>query len=184
MGVIYGTPGRSLEDGESSLDRSRRIAGRAGELATAAVLNELQAARPGMAVLHSLRPPKGGMDIDHVVVAGARVWVLDSKCWEPGFHWGRGGRHRVGLREKAHYRTSAPRAARFLQSYLGRRTVVEEPVLVVWPSSKRKPLWLWAWKPDKVSRVSGRRLRRLLERSVPTTPADPWVVERLRRLLA
>jgi hypothetical protein len=180
--VIRGVPGRSLEI-EGSLDRSRRVVGHAGELATAAVLAEYEAGHPEVAVLHSLRLPRRSVDIDHVVVAGARVWVLDSKCWAPGFHWGWGGRHRAGIRERADYRSSAPMAAHFLKRYLGSRTSVEVPVVVVWPSSGRGALRLWAWRPNGLSRVSGKQLRRFLERSVVPARADPWIVARLEGLL-
>jgi hypothetical protein len=74
-------------------------------------------------------------------------------------------------------------AAHFLKRYLGSRRSVEVPVVVVWPSSRRRALRLWAWRSDDVSRVKGARLRRFLERSVVPARADPWIVARLEGLL-
>lgn len=184
--MIYGTPGKNLEDGQAGLDRSRRIVGRAGELATAAVLRRLEAAHPEMAVSHSLRVParKMNTDIDHVVAAGRRVWVLDSKCWQPGFYWSAGPLAMRGL-HRAPYakRRSMAVAARVLQGYLGTSAAVEVPHVVAWPSSPSQHLSVWAWRPVDARPITGERFGAVARRIIKPAPADAGVVEALARLV-
>lgn len=63
----------------------RGTVGAAGEAAVAAALD--QASLPDVAwVLHSLRVSEQGSDVDHVVLAGDRMLIIDAKCWAPGIY--------------------------------------------------------------------------------------------------
>ena len=183
--MIYGTPGASL-DGRFRAKAGALVAGRAGELATAAVLRSFEAAHPEVAVLHSLRVPAVKMqaDIDHMVVAGRRVWVFDSKCWAPGFYWSVGGLSMRGL-TRAPYakRHTMAAAARVLQGYLGASAAVEEPVVVVWSSSNARKASVWAWQPADAKPIAGKRFAAVVGRIVKPAPADPGIVGALAQLL-
>lgn len=183
--MIYGTPGQSL-DGRFQAKAGALLAGRAGELATAAVLRRFEAAHPEVAVLHSLRVPAAKMkaDIDHVVVAGRRVWVFDSKCWAPGFYWSVGGLAMRGF-SRAPYakRRTMAAAVRVLQGYLGASAAVEVPIVVVWPSSEARRASVWAWKPTEARPITGERFAAVVGRIVKPAPADPGVVGALAQLL-
>jgi hypothetical protein len=180
--MIYGTPGKSL-DGRFQAKAGALVAGRAGELATAAVLRRFEAARPEVAVLHSLRVPAQKMhaDIDHVVVAGRRVWLLDSKCWAPGFYWSIGALSMRGLHPAPYAkRRTMSATARVVQGYLGTLASVEPPVVVVWPSSA--DLSVWAWRPLDARPITGNRFAAVVGRIIKPAPADPGVVEALAQL--
>ncbi len=183
--MIYGSPGQCL-DGRFPAKAGALTVGRSGELATAAVLTSFEAAHPEVAILHSLRLPARKMrtDIDHVVVAGRRVWIIDSKCWAPGFYWSWLGLAWRGLRPAPHARRRTMAAtARVLQGYLGTSAVVQTPVVVVWPSSEARRLSVWAWRPLDAKPLTGRRFAAVVNLIVPPAPADPKVVASLRELL-
>ena len=183
--MIYGTPGQSL-DGRFRAKAGALVAGRAGELATAAVLRQFEAAHPEVAVLHSLRVPARKMqaDIDHVVVAGRRVWAIDSKCWVPGFYWSIGELAMRGLHPAPYAkRRTMVAAARVLQGYLGASAGVEVPVVVVWSSSKAHTARVWAWRPAEARPITGKRFAAVVGRIVKPAPADADVVEALVQLV-
>lgn len=85
-GVVYGTPGGSLT-GHAEADRI----GAAGEQRVAGHLNRLASKYP-VAVLHDLDIPGSAANIDHAVVYGDRVLILDSKVWKPARYRSRGTR--------------------------------------------------------------------------------------------
>lgn len=185
--TTYGTAGKTLEQGWSGLDAGRQAVGRAGELGTADVLAKFAARHPEVVVLHSLRlpDPKAHVDIDHVVVSGHKVFIIDSKVWKPGFYWSFGQKHYRGLHAAPHAgkRTMAW-ASQAVQRFLGPQAKVQVPIIVVWPSSVKKPLRLWAWRPPEAQGMSGRRFASDAARIVRPRPADPEIVAALRRLLA
>jgi hypothetical protein len=183
--VIYGTAGENLKDGHTGLDEARRAAGRPGEVATATVLRQFEAVHPEVAVFNSLQVPSRTMtaDIDHVVVAGNRVWLLDSKRWKPGFYWTCGSWHMRGLRKVPHAgRETMGIAARAVKGYLGPGAVVETPIVIVWPS-RAKPLLLWAWRSPVGKGMTGKRFAASVGEIFRPAPADPTIVQALRRLV-
>jgi len=182
-GMIYGTPGRSL-DGRFQAKAGALAAGGAGELATADVLGQFEAAHHELAVLHSLRVPAQKMhaDIDHVVVAGRRVWLLDSKCWAPGFYWSIGALSMRALHTAPYAKRRTMLAtARVVQGYLGALASVEPPIVVVWPSSDN--ISVWTWRPLDAKPITGNRLAAVAGRIIKPAPANPEVVEALAQLV-
>ena len=78
-GNTFGTPGAGLEN--SGFSEHNVQAGIAGEQATAEALNCLLKT-PGMYVYHGLKfALDSDADIDHAVVYGDRVALIDSKLW-------------------------------------------------------------------------------------------------------
>lgn len=85
---VHGTPG-NLDSARGKFSDANIAAGEAGEQRTAVLLDEL-AEIPGVRVFHGLSwPGTGNADIDHVVLAGDRLAVIDSKMWA-------GVRHTMG----------------------------------------------------------------------------------------
>ena len=99
---VIGIPGGGLVDASWAANEEVAEIGRRGELLTAAVLDRL--ARPdGPTVLHDLLLPAASgvrVNVDHVVVSGRRVVLVDSKCWQPGRYWTALGRTRRGLKPR------------------------------------------------------------------------------------
>lgn len=182
QGMEYGSPSSTLAD--AGLDAARTAVGHAGELATAAVLHDFVTAHPEVAVLHSLRlpDPKAHADIDHALVSGRRVWLIDSKCWQPGFYWSLGGRHYRGLTPAPHTgKRTMDWAARAVRACLGPAARVETPLVVVWPS-RDGAARLAFYRPVGARAVAGRRLAWWLEGHVRARQAEPGVVAALRAL--
>jgi len=86
-GVVLGRPGSGLESAGWAVNGEVARIGRTGEVRTAALLDSLAARPGGPAVLHDLRIPGGSANVDHVVVTGSRVHVVDAKVWAPGVYW-------------------------------------------------------------------------------------------------
>ncbi len=187
MASIYGNAGGSLGNAGSwggNVSASR--AGARGEQLTAAVLNQLAKSVDGLAVLHDLRIPIPGVkaNIDHAIVSGDRVLLLDSKLWRPGFYWTIAGRTRRGLQrfEPADKKT-LPMAYQGIGKLLqntGAR--LPRPLLVVWPSQPDKPQNLVFCRPAGADMVTGAHLETRLTRLLPQR-ADPQILAALRRLL-
>jgi hypothetical protein len=78
---IFGTPGASLLNAYS-LDWEARQAGIDGEARVAAELERLAAFYPNTYIFHSVKLPGKIGDIDHLVVQGNKMLIVDSKNWK------------------------------------------------------------------------------------------------------
>lgn len=81
---IFGKPGESVES--SGLDAERVAVGAEGERKTARHLEKLLGFE-GLRIFHSMRfnpLEKTAGDIDHVLVYGRNIILVDSKVWTPG----------------------------------------------------------------------------------------------------
>lgn len=186
---VLGVPGLSLSRaGTWATSEEAREQGRKGEERTAAVLAEL-AVPGGPTLLHSLRLPMSGVeaDIDHVIVAGRNVWVLDSKLWKPARYWTvfgvtRRGWRRVPFADK-HTSEMAVEALRSLFVRAGVRAVVHQPFLVVWPSSEKQPVRLGLYRPRGAKAIHGDALESRLGKLAAGGVADQAIVALLYPLL-
>lgn len=199
--MIYGTPGGSLAAGHFGTD-ARRAAGRAGELLTAQVLNSFHR---NAAILHDLTVPHPNLsfNIDHAVVAGNRVLIVDSKLWAAGRYWTVGSACYRGW-ERRHTPSHAVRIAReLLDHHLPAATLVT-PVVVLWSGAQtRRPLTVdtagrvrgVAAAPRETARpflhftypgartVTGNKLHGIVKRFTRPGAPDPAVVHALTGLL-
>lgn len=169
-GQVFGSAGASLRSGKNAWAANDDVArvGRSGELRTAALLNELAAQPGGPSVFHDVRLPGSSANVDHLVVSGVTVTIVDSKNWEPGTYVrvfglvlrGRGVfRHGSSANvswQVAKLAKALPHAVRF-----GR------PVVMVWASSGTGPV----------------NLGLLRFRGVRVVPADSISHARLTRLV-
>lgn len=168
-----------METGDWVANRGVARAGARAERKSAAVLDPLAAQR-GYAVLHDLRIPLAGIraNIDHVVVTGRDVIVVDSKAWTAGFMWTVGSRSFRGLSRftPAESRT-VPMAQRALEAYLG-RPLGATPIIMVW----------WGRGTPRTLLLSVPGARVVAAADVPSAirdrgPADPQTVAALSALV-
>jgi hypothetical protein len=84
---IYGTPG-GVGDATDVFDAGNLEAGVRGEKNTAELL-QMVSEIPGTNVFHGLRfPGSANADVDHAVVNGNNVFLIDSKQYRPGvYQW-------------------------------------------------------------------------------------------------
>jgi hypothetical protein len=192
-GKTYGRAATGLQGDISwAANAGTARAGSAGEKRTALVLDEI-ARTTEATVLHDVRIPIPGMriNIDHVVIAGTTVLLIDSKNWAPGFLWTISGKTYRGLRRFAGpdgkpvaEKRTVLMASEHIGGYVaGLGATFATPVVVVWPS-RQGSLSLWAASFPGARLIHGHKLERVVRRSVPTKkPANPVIVARLRQLV-
>lgn len=194
---IVGVAGTGLVDAGWAANAAVAAQGHRGETRTAEVLNRLVVGT-GSVVLHDLRIPIPGFtaNIDHAVVCGSRVYLIDSKSWAPAFYWTLAGSTYRGL---ARFRVARkdgtfaypaesmtmPMAYETIERYLaraGHRATMARPVVVVWPSSPR-PMNLRLLKMPSSKVVPGARFARYAWRMFTDRAADPGIVSSLSTLV-
>lgn len=184
---VIGRAGTGLE-GTPTWAANAEVArhGLTGERKTAEVLLHAVSKAPGTVVLHDLAIPIPGFsaNIDHALVSGPRVLLIDSKAWAAGFYWTAGGVTRRGLAKfpPADKRT-VELAAERIAGLLDRRAPGAElvrPVVAVWPTRGRVSM-RWAEMPGG-DLVPGHQLARRASRFLDA-PADRRVVDALSKLV-
>jgi len=188
-GQVVGRAGGGLSGATWAKNAEVARIGQGGEVRTGRVLDELARRPGGPTVLHDLNIPIPGFtaNIDHVVVSGRTVHLIDSKVWKPGFYWTIRGRTFRGLSRFAFAdKKTMPMAVEVISRYLARRQVsaeVAHPLMVLWPSSARTVTTTWALRSPGVRVVLGDRFAARARRFVGVKPADPVVVAALVRLV-
>ena len=188
-GHVIGRAGGSLDHAPWAKNDGVARVGKSGEVKTATVLDELARRDDGPTVLHDLRIPIPGFtaNIDHVVVSGRDVHLIDAKVWKPGFYWTVNGHTFRGFaRFSPADKQTMPMAVDALSRFLASRGVkatITRPLLVVWPSSTRGVSTFWAMRSPGAKVVDGTTFTRAGRRLVGTKPADPQVVLALSRLV-
>jgi hypothetical protein len=156
MNGSYGRAATGLtNDASFAANAGAAKAGAEGEVKTAAILDGfcLKAA-----ILHDLRVPLPGFkaNIDHVVVSGKRVLIIDTKVWKPGFYWSFFGANRRGKERIAHTEKDLSYAQQALITHLrGTGAVVSNPHLVIWSSRKTGTPTLWALRVPNARLLHG-----------------------------
>lgn len=196
---VIGTAGGGLVGAGSTWAANDAVAnmGRRGELDTAAMLNKL-ASMDGVTVLHDLRIPIPGFtaNIDHAVVSGRKVWLIDAKRWAPAFYWTVGGKTRRGWSvfkvrgnggrwkfpaESKTMPTAYDSVSRLLTSR-GASFSMQQSLIVVWPSSAKGRLSVrWLRMPGSKA-VDSASFARYARHTFRSKPADQRIVEVLASL--
>lgn len=184
---VVGRAGMGLESAGWAASEGAAAAGRKGELRTASELHKLLlAGGSGPTVMHDLMLPVRGVraNIDHVVVSGRDVWLLDSKFWRPGTYWTfrhhtRRGWEKFASGDKQTY-LMAYESLTGLLAANNVRAKVHRPVLVVWSSSgHREPNLVW-YRPKGAKTMAGGQLARFCQRARKPAAADiVWALARL-----
>ena len=178
--TTIGTPGR-VTVGDKDAGRVGAVA----EHATAKILTKAPAA---VTVLHDLSIPGSPANIDHAVIVGSTVWLLDSKAWAPGWYvtlfgrtWRRwrpwtdqAGKHPG---DKLTLPMARDRLARILPAGVTIRCR-----LVVHSSSNKRACRLAWYRPKGAKAWSPARCQRWVER-LAGRPADPEIIAVLRPLV-
>lgn len=182
-GRTYGTAGVGVATGQWVQNRGVARAGAQGERLTARELAKL-VERSNVTVLHDLKMPVPNItaNIDHVVVSGRTVWLIDSKMWKPGFLWTVGGHTRRGkdLFPSADKQTMVMARTGIERFLTGTDAHVRTPLVAIWSTNRDLP-WLWALRIPGARAVHGHRL--LLHLPGDGQPADPAIVAQLQRLM-
>lgn len=167
--------------------------GAAGELKSGRLLAQLAARPGGPTVVHDVRIPIEGFsaNIDHVVISGRDVTLMDTKVWKDGLYWTFGGKTRRGFELVPHLdrktlSTGVNSIGKMLYRF-GVPATFRRSVLLIWPSnaSADGPS-VRLYRPNGavplVVRDESAALRKLA-RLTGTKPADPQVVSALTRIL-
>lgn len=104
MGSVFGVAGGSLGDSSWAASKGAATAGMRGERLAGELLNQHARRVDGPTVLHDVSVPGSPANIDHIVVSGRNVMLIDSKLWRPGVYWGWGGRAWHGVTRNDHAR--------------------------------------------------------------------------------
>lgn len=185
--IVHGTAGAGLVDAAWAANPTVARIGRDGEIRTARLLEEH---RPNnTAVLHDLAVPAAGYtaNIDHAVVSGNRVLLIDTKAWRAGRYWTLLGVNRRGWQRFDHARTRAPamardRIARMLASR-GIPAIVVTPLVAVWPSSSTGTVNVRWLRMNGCTPITAQTLPRRIRRIIGNRPPDPRVLNALADLV-
>ncbi|MCZ4326725.1 nuclease-related domain-containing protein [Brachybacterium paraconglomeratum] len=194
-GQVLGVAGSGLVNADWAASKNIAKMGRRGEVSTATVLNSAARSAGGPTVLHHVQPDGAVADVDHILVAGRSVYLLDSKVWKPALYWTRGGRHRRSVSLLAHepaahlptpedLARSRARVSRVLEAASIDDADVIGPVIVVWPSSEKRLISTSLLHlGDGVTVVPGRSLERAVHRMSRQGSADQRIVRALAEQL-
>jgi hypothetical protein len=156
--------------------------GHAGEVKTGHALDK--GLPDGVTILHDITIPGSRANIDHAVVSGTTITLIDAKQWAAGFYWTAGGKTRRGLArfEPAEKKTMVDGAKR-IGNHLARAGVAHEfneSVVVVWSNG---PASLWAASFPGARLINGATLRKRARRLCGSQPADAELVAALAQLV-
>lgn len=187
--VILGTAAAGLQDAGWAKSAGHARAGAQAEKATAAVLDAWARRHPGVAVLHDLDVPRPGYtaNVDHVVVSGSDILIIDSKAWAPGFVWSLGGKSYRGLKAfPAATKRTLPMAIDTYTEHLARHGITGVNIsaaLVVWCSRNKGAVSTWALSAPGARVASGPAFAARPSRLLRKRPADATIVNALARLI-
>lgn len=179
-GYVLGTPGGSVTD----LGTDAAAIGRDGEEMIGQEISQI-AYSSERVVLHDLDVPARGMkaNIDHLVLGGDVVLIVDSKVWRKGFYWTIGGNSYRGLTAQPHLdkptlRVIQEKVADFLPGLLIRR-----PLIAVRTRTGEGHVHTGLLKVPGADVVSASSLARRVESLVPNAPPNPEAAAKLARLV-
>lgn len=189
-GTVIGRAGGSVA-GVTQFGQAGKV-GAVGEARTGRILDQLATREGGPTVIHDVRIPIPGFtaNIDHVVVSGREITLIDSKVWRSGFYWTLGGTTRRGMElaphcDKKTLPTGVNGIGRMLRN-MGVTARFRRSVLVVWPGKDGISPNLMLYRPQStVAIVAGNEQQALrrIARLTGSRPADPQVVSALSRIL-
>ena len=195
-GQIVGTPGGSLAGAIFTANESVARIGANGERKTAKILNELASKIGGPSVLHDLSIPIKGIaaNVDHVVVSGTTITIIDTKAWAGDFYWTLAGKTYRGLSRFAttsRGTTSYPAEKRTLPmardayaKYLGIPVTDIRLGLIIWPTGQKALNLLFFRGAGSPKAVDGTTLTvGRAGRLFGNRPADPRMLLALTRLV-
>ncbi|MHA3724242.1 nuclease-related domain-containing protein [Leucobacter sp. HY1910] len=184
-GQVVGRAGGGLDDASWAANDAVRRIGQEAEVKTGMALASV--VLQGPSVLHDLRIPIPGIkaNIDHIIVHGDTVLILDSKNWAPGLYWTLRGVTRRGLKRFAPAdKKTLPMAQEAIERFLrqkGLHAKVVTPVLVVWSSGK--PNFTFFRAPGGTRVVRGEQIERWASRNTRRKNAQASLLVALTELV-
>ncbi|MHB1731846.1 MAG: nuclease-related domain-containing protein [Ferrimicrobium acidiphilum] len=202
----YGTPGGSLGGDVFSDRRGAANVGAIGERKTADLLRIIQQERHPdrrFAVVHDVMLPSDRYtaNIDHIVIAGKKVLIIDSKVWSAGFYFTVRGHTYVFHSKKTkntHNKTlsrfdagdhrTLPMTLSVLQEWTLNNgfypVTFMTPVMLVWPPEGKQNPSLRFYSPQgSVKAISPEKARVRLANMIPNQAPDPRLLDLFRSLL-
>ena len=192
-GRVIGTAGGGLVGAGSTWAANAHVAklGEDGEKATARILDPIALAPGGPTVIHDVRIPipKFTANIDHIVVSGNTIHLIDAKSWAAGryvrapkFLGGKVYRDwkRFEPGEKQTMQMALEAMTRFMVSKNVRCTFAT-PIVVVWPTSTKKSLNMSFFSMTGANMINSARLAAFAKRYKKT--ANPAIVAALMSLV-
>jgi hypothetical protein len=141
--VIYGRPAGSLASGAFGTARTR-TAGAAGERLTAQVLDQFW---DRAAIFHDLAVPGYQINVDHAVLSGDRLLIIDSKVWPAGSYWSLWGSYFKGVRPVPPHHKPSKAMEMAWQAYSDylhpHRIKVLRPLVAAWSGSQATGRYPW-----------------------------------------
>jgi hypothetical protein len=187
---VIGKPAAGLKNAKWAASAGAAKAGSDGEVMTAAVMNKVALSVAGPTVLHDVRIPLPGVsaNIDHLIVSGGLITIVDSKMWKPGFYWTMFGRSFRGTESFPHANKQtmvmAADALEKLGADNGVSVAVVNPLMVIWSSRKYPKLKVDWLKPTGAKAITGEDFTKKLPRMFGKLAADPEVINLLLPLVA
>lgn len=190
VGEVIGHAGASLGAG---LFGEKGKVGQRGERRSEELLARVAA--NGATIAHDLRIPIPGFkaNIDHAIISGRTVTLIDTKVWRSGIYWTLGGKTRRGL-TSAEYcdKKTLPTGVDAISRHFDRMGVKDvtfrQSVLLVWtPGGDTEPNFLF-YRPQGARVISagatpGAATARRIARHAGTNPAHPQVVDAISTIL-
>jgi Nuclease-related domain len=190
MFTEHGKPGGSV--GAATSNKKRIKVGAKGETATAVILRVIfRNVTRRVDVYHDVNIPgmKGG-NIDHVVVSGAGLLLIESKRWRPGFYWTVFGKPFRNLtpvpsdttvtgakRFHTSTKTLSIGLENFLKQFEGTEQLVPvQSVVVVHSSQPQQPVHVYAYKTGTPTPMVNTESARRAIQAMTYSKNDPkWV---------
>lgn len=188
---IYGRGGASASQGGAwaKNDKVAKI-GAAGEKKVAKALEPYFSSPSSAALFHDLAVPGRNANIDHLIVSGRKVLLLDTKVWAPGFYftifsrtfrWGKKeGRlklERLDYADKKTYEMLAFDLRKFLEP-VGAKILT--PAVVVLCNSGEANVRLYRPKGAKAYSLDAFIAKKISRMSL--TPPEPAISSTINRL--
>lgn len=156
-----------------SANRNAALMGAAGERRTAKLLD---AYATDALILHDVKIPLKGVraNVDHAVVSGNRILLVDSKVWASGTYWTFRGKHLMNTKVIENPLGKSMVLARDGWAALAARHggSLVEPVTVVWPARAGSAVSVNRLAAPVGQVVAGTALREVVEKFL-TGPAEP-----------
>lgn len=187
---VIGKPAAGLKNAKWAASAGAAKAGSDGEIMTAAALNKIAMSVAGPTVIHDVRIPLPGVsaNIDHLIVSGNTLTIVDTKMWKPGFYWTAFGHSFRGAEKFDHANKQTMVMAADALEKLGAdnqvHVALEQPLMVIWPSRKYPTLKVGWLKPTGATAITGEAFTKKLKRIFGKAPADPELIELLLPLVA
>lgn len=185
MATTFGKAGSGLADAPWAANADVARVGANGERRTAKILGGLN--HP-IVVLHDVRIPIPGFtaNIDHVVVFGTKVWLIDSKVWKPAAYRTVFGRTFRGWRR---FKFADSKTIPMAVEAFGRHGLaLERPMMVVHSSKPSGKVGLRWFRPRSASALTSDGLQRWVSKmnrkaTGSTKVADPAAMSTLLPLV-